>query len=78
MDRRHVDADLERVAADFQDLLDSATPTELRAPTNGTKWTNEQLLFHMLFGFLLVRALLLLVKGFGRLPTPCLAGSPRP
>ena len=48
--------------------FDPATPTELRAPTNGAKWTNEQLLFRMLFGFLLVRALLILVKGFGRLP----------
>jgi DinB superfamily len=68
MDSRDIDATLERVAADFRHLLDSATPAELRAPTNGTKWTNEQLLFHMLFGFLLVRALLVLVKGFGRLP----------
>jgi hypothetical protein len=68
MDTRDIDAALERVAADFHDLLDSATPAELRAPTNGTKWTNGQLLFHMLFGFLLVGALLVLVKGFGRLP----------
>ncbi len=49
-------------------LLDSASRAELRAPTNGTRWTNEQLLFHMLFGFLLVRALLPLVEGFARLP----------
>jgi hypothetical protein len=68
MDRRDIDANLERVATDFRDLLDAATVVELRAPTNGTKWTNEQLLFHMLFGFLLVRTLLVLVKGFGRLP----------
>jgi hypothetical protein len=68
MDRRDIEADYERIAADFRGLLDAATGAELRAPTNGTKWTNEQLLFHMLFGFLLVRALLLLVKGFGRLP----------
>ena len=68
MDRRDIDADLERIAADFRCLLGSATPAELRAPTNGTKWTNRQLLFHMLFGFLLVRALLVVVKAFGRLP----------
>jgi hypothetical protein len=68
METRNIDADLERVAADFHDLVDSVTRAELRAPTNGTKWTNEQLLFHMLFGFLLVRALLPLVKGFARLP----------
>jgi DinB superfamily len=68
MDIRDIDANLERVAADFHELLDSATSTELRAKTNGTKWTNKELLFHMLFGFLLVRALLVLVKGFARLP----------
>ena len=68
MDKRDIDAHLERAAADYHDLLDSANPAELRAPTNGTKWTNEQVLFHMLVGFLLVRALLPLVKGFSRLP----------
>jgi hypothetical protein len=68
MDRRDIDADLERVAGDFHELLDAATPVDLPAPTNGTRWTNEQLLFHMLFGFLLVRTLLILVKAFGRLP----------
>jgi DinB family protein len=68
MDRRNIDADLERVAADFRRLLDSAQPAELNAATNGTKWTNKQLLFHMLFGFILVRPLLPLVRAFGRLP----------
>jgi hypothetical protein len=56
MHRGDIDADLERAATDFHDLVDSATVVELRAPTNGTKWTNEQLLFHMLFGFLLARS----------------------
>jgi hypothetical protein len=68
VERRDIDAGLERVRSDFHDLLDAATVVELRAPTNGTKWTNEQLLFHMLFGFLLVRTLLVLVKAFARLP----------
>ena len=68
MDRRDIDTELERVTADFHRLLDCATTAELRMPTNGTKWTNKQLLFHMLFGFILVRVLLPLVKGFGRLP----------
>ncbi len=68
MDRRDIDAELERVTADFHRLLDDATGAELGMPTNGTKWTNKQLLFHMLFGFIVVRALLPLVKGFGRLP----------
>jgi hypothetical protein len=68
MHRGDIDADLQRAATDFHDLVNSATVVELRTPTNGTKWTNEQLLFHMLFGFLLVRALLVLVKAFARLP----------
>jgi hypothetical protein len=67
-DTRDIDGNLERVAADFHDLIGLASPAELRARTNGTKWTNKQLLFHMLFGFVLVRFLLVLVKGFGRLP----------
>ncbi len=45
-----------------------ATSAELRGATNGTRWTNEQLLFHMMFGYLLTRNLLPLVKAFGRLP----------
>jgi hypothetical protein len=39
-----------------------------RKPTDGTKWTNEQLLFHMLFGYLLVRNLRLLVLAMASLP----------
>jgi hypothetical protein len=68
METRDIDAELERALADFHRLLDSATSAELRMATNGTKWTNKQLLFHMLFGFIVVRVLLPLVKGFGRLP----------
>ena len=70
MDGRDIDADLELVTADYRRLLDSATCAELRIPTIGTKWTNKQLLFHMLFGFIVVRVLLPLVKAFGRLPPP--------
>jgi hypothetical protein len=68
MEIRDIDAELERVTADFHELLDAATVTELGAGTNGTKWTNKQLMFHMLFGFMVVRVLLYFVKGFGRLP----------
>jgi DinB superfamily len=68
MDRRDIDAELERVRADFHLLLYSAAPAELRMATTGTRWTNRQLLFHMLFAFFLVRVLLPMVKGFGRLP----------
>ncbi|MFC7496816.1 MULTISPECIES: DinB family protein [unclassified Nocardioides] len=54
--------------ADFRRLVDGATTAELRGRTDGTRWTNDQLLFHMLFGYLLVRTLLWVVRGFARLP----------
>jgi hypothetical protein len=53
---------------DFRRLVDEATTAELRRSSNGTRWTNDQLLFHMLFGFLVVRSLLWLVRGFSMLP----------
>ena len=68
MQQGDIRAELERVRVDFHHLLDNATSAELRAVTNGTKWTNEQLLFHMLFGYLLVHNLLPLVGAFARLP----------
>ena len=68
MQQRDIAAEMERARVDFHHLLDNATSAELRARTNGTKWTNEQLLFHMLFGYLLVHNLLILVKAFTRLP----------
>jgi len=68
MDRERICAELDRVRVDYRELLDTATVAELRAPTSGTRWTNEQLLFHMLFGYLLVRNLRLLVWAFSHLP----------
>ncbi len=60
--------EMERSRATFHRLLESATDEQLRRPSNGTRWTNEQLLFHMMFGFLIVRVLLVLVRFVGRLP----------
>jgi hypothetical protein len=49
-------------------LLAGASPGDLARTSNGTRWSNEQLLFHMLFGYLVVRNLRIIVKVFGRLP----------
>ena len=68
MDRNEIVGEMHRAAADFRALLDNATSADLRRGSDGTKWTNEQLLFHMLFGYLLVRNLLVLVRVFSRLP----------
>ena len=60
--------EIRRARDDFNRLVDNATTADLRKRSNGTKWTNDQLLFHMLFGYLLVRNLLWLIRGFSRLP----------
>jgi hypothetical protein len=59
---------MERARQTFHRLLDCATGADLRRASSGTRWTSEQLLFHMLFGYLIVRALLVLARSFGRLP----------
>jgi hypothetical protein len=67
MDREVVRDEMEQAKQNFHRLLDSATVGELSRPSNGTKWTNGQLLFQMLFGYLIVVRLLVLVRIFGRL-----------
>ena len=68
MDRRDITEEMTRARLDFHDLVDNATVADLRKATQGTNWTNEQLLFHMLFGYLLVRNLMILVHILARLP----------
>ena len=62
--------ELERVRADFHTLVAAASPADLCRPSAGTRWTNGQLLFHMFFGYLVVRRLIPLVRLMGRLPEP--------
>ena len=62
--------ELERVRADFHALVTEATPADVHRLSSGTRWTNGQLLFHMFFGYLIVRRLLPLVRLMGRLPEP--------
>ena len=62
MDRAATVADLTACRDDLHQLLAGAASDRLRARSNGTAWTNEQLLFHMVFGFLVVRRLLPLVR----------------
>ena len=62
-----VRADLAWVAADFACLLGSAHADELDAPSVGTRWTNRQLLFHMLLGQRITRMVIVVMGGFSRL-----------
>ena len=61
-------AEMREAAADFRVLLDAATSAELRRGSDGTRWTNEQLLFHMLFGYIITVPLLWMAKVLGYLP----------
>ncbi|MFS8099345.1 DinB family protein [Lentzea alba] len=68
MDKQAVHDDYERTRTAFRALLDGAADEELGRRSNGTRWTNRQLLFHMLLGFLIMRALLALARIMARLP----------
>ncbi|MFE7328140.1 DinB family protein [Streptomyces sp. NPDC057565] len=68
MDRELIHAELRQASHTFHQLLESATAEDLRRQSEGTRWTNEQLLYHMVFGYMVVRALLPMVRLFGRLP----------
>jgi hypothetical protein len=69
IDRADIAAVLERARAEIHQLLDDAERSDAwTKPTRGTRWTNEQLLFHMVFGYMIVQRLLILVKVLGRLP----------
>jgi len=67
-DRVALTADLQRARTDFAHLLEVVSEPDWKQPTASTRWTNEQLLFHMVFGYMIVRRLLFLARVFGCLP----------
>ena len=67
MDPVEINDEMRRAQAEFQKLISRASVHDLRRRSNGTRWTNRQLLFHMVFGYLVVRTLLPLVHALGRL-----------
>jgi hypothetical protein len=68
IDRAAIAADLERARIDFHHLIEMADEDDWIKSTKGTRWNNEELLFHMVFGYMVVQRLLLLVRLFDRLP----------
>src|SRR3954470_4117255 len=71
IDRAKITADLERARVEFHRLLaQGERENAWTKPARVTRWTNEQLLFHMVFGYMVVLRLLVLVRLFGRLPDP--------
>ena len=70
VDRLAIAREMDAARAWLHELLAGADAADLRRPSEGTRWTNEQLLFHMVFGFLVVRVLLPLVRLVSQLPAP--------
>lgn len=67
--RQQVCAELDRARADFSELIANSNRDTLAMLSDGTRWTNQQLLFHMLFGYLITRNLRLIVRLVSRLPS---------
>ena len=68
--RDQITAGYRRAIDDLDAWLGGTTSAELHRQSDGTRWTNEELLFHMVFGYMVVRALLPLVRVVSRLPRP--------
>lgn len=58
MDVAAVSQEMGQASVAFDEFISEATATGLRRWSAGTRWTNEQMLFHMVFGYLVVRSLL--------------------
>ncbi|HXF61295.1 MAG TPA: DinB family protein, partial [Caldilineaceae bacterium] len=62
-------AELEAARLVFHALLDSLSEEDLQRASANPAWSNRQILFHMLFGFLLLPSLLGIALIFSRLPS---------
>ena len=70
VNRPAISRELEAARRELHRLIAGADAADLRRGSDGTRWTNEQLLYHCVFGFVVVRTLLPLVRVMGRLPAP--------
>lgn len=67
MEPAEISDEMRRARAEFHQLVHAASAADLRRRSDGTRWTNRQLLFHMVLGYAVVRTLLPLVRALGRL-----------
>jgi len=68
-DRDAICEEMRRSRVTFRRLVEDASRDDLARRTNGTRWTNRQLLFHMLLGYLIMPPLFVVAGMFARLPT---------
>jgi hypothetical protein len=60
--------ELESTRSSFHALLDSLAEEDMRKQSLNPGWTNGEILAHMLFGFIILNALLPIIRAWGRLP----------
>ncbi len=68
VDRQRIRDELRQRRETFHATLESFSVDDLKRPSNGTRWNNEELLFHLLFGYIIVVVLTGMVKLLGLLP----------
>lgn len=64
----NISADLREVGRQFHALLDSLSQEDWDKSSRNPAWTNGQLVYHMLFAFMLIPALFWLIGFWSRLP----------
>jgi len=75
--REQIHRELDRGRAAFRAALDAIPPEAWRARSRNPGWTNAEVCFHVLLGFLLVPPLLRLMRWMAWLPGWCDAGFAR-
>ena len=68
LDRDQILVGYARARETFRRVTEGATTGYLGQRSRGTRWTNRQLLFHMVFGYLIVYTLRWIVRLGGLLP----------
>jgi len=66
--RARLRSDLEAARQEFHDMVASTSVQSWAKPSDNPGWTNGQLLFHVLLGFILVHPLAGILVLFGHLP----------
>lgn len=66
--RTDIVAEILATSRDYHALLDSFSTTTLKRRSHNPGWSNKEILFHMLLGFIVVSILFPMVKVFARLP----------
>jgi hypothetical protein len=70
-------AEMEAARIEFHFLVGRATSAGLARLSSATRWTNAELLFHMLLGYLVARYLRQLLQVVARLPVQVQRGFAR-